>query len=60
MNPLKMGFIAYIKSFMFFNDLVSIFTKDRAYGNTRGDIGDDTAQYEHEANINLKEDASFS
>ncbi|XP_039135217.1 uncharacterized protein LOC120272458 [Dioscorea cayenensis subsp. rotundata] len=38
----------YGKSFPFFNELAPVFTKDRAHGNARGDLGDDATQYMHE------------
>lgn len=47
----------YGRSFPFFKHLVPVFTKDKAYTNARGDIGDDVAQYEHDVDITLEEDA---
>ncbi|XP_039135802.1 uncharacterized protein LOC120273238 [Dioscorea cayenensis subsp. rotundata] len=49
----------YGKCFSFFNDLAPVFTKDRAQGTARGDIGDDAEQYAQE-NISLDEDMGFS
>ncbi|XP_039134226.1 uncharacterized protein LOC120271616 [Dioscorea cayenensis subsp. rotundata] len=50
----------YGKSFPFFNYLVAVFTKDRAYGNARADIGDEARQYENEDDNIFEEDAGFS
>lgn len=49
----------YGKCFPFFNDLAPVFTRDRAQGTARGDIGDDLEQYMQE-NISLDEDMGFS
>lgn len=36
----KEAAVLYGKSFPFFNDLISIFTKEKSYGDTIGNIGD--------------------
>lgn len=60
MQSYKEAFGLYGKSFPFFNDLSPVFGKDRAYGNSKGDIGDDTAQYEHGNHISLVEGIGLS
>ncbi|XP_039129055.1 uncharacterized protein LOC120265240 [Dioscorea cayenensis subsp. rotundata] len=50
----------YGKSFPFFNYLVAVFTKDRAYGNARADIGDEARQVENEDDNIFEEDVGFS
>lgn len=49
----------YGKSFPFFNDLAPVFTKDRAQGDVRGDLGDNANQHLHE-NISLNKNKYFS
>ena len=48
------------KFFLFFNDLALVFTKDKAYGNTMGDIEDDEAQHEQDVSISLEEGVGLS
>lgn len=40
--------------------ITSVFTKDRATSNTKGDIEDDEKQYPHDNNISSKKDMGFS
>ena len=49
----------YENSFLFFNGFTLVFTKDKAYGNTRGHIEDDVTQYEYDDNIIRRRTLAF-
>lgn len=50
--------LVFTKKIYFYNDLTLLFTKDSAYGNARGDIGNNTEKYLHK-NITLDNDAGY-